>query len=175
MWLGDKAHSHAVLPDFILGLALANHYATHRKEQERLRVVAFAFLTPLFFFKGGMSVSVYALWAKLGVLALLFGAKLVPKLLGVYPLARRYCAPHGAFTTLLMSTGLTFGTISALFGLGHGIITPAQYSYLVADVIGSAVIPTVIANAWFMPRHLLPTPPSAQDELAARPSDAASS
>jgi hypothetical protein len=26
---------------------------------------------------------------------------------------------------------------------------------LVATVIGSAVIPTVIANAWFMPRHLL--------------------
>jgi len=132
MWLGDKAHSHAVLPAFILGLALANHYATHRKEQERLRVVAFAFLTPLFFFKGGMSVSVSALWENLGVLALLFGAKLVPKLLGVYPLARRYCAPHGAFTTLLMSTGLTFGTISSLYGLQAGIIDEAQFSLLVA-------------------------------------------
>jgi Kef-type K+ transport system membrane component KefB len=31
MWLGDKAHSHAVLPAFVLGLALSNHYATHRK------------------------------------------------------------------------------------------------------------------------------------------------
>jgi hypothetical protein len=56
----------------------------------------------------------------------------------------------------MMSTGLTFGTISALFGLNHGIIDQTQYSHLVATVIGSAVIPTAIANAWFMPRHLLP-------------------
>jgi hypothetical protein len=56
----------------------------------------------------------------------------------------------------MMSTGLTFGTISALFGLNHGVIDQTQYSHLVATVIGSAVIPTAIANAWFMPRHLLP-------------------
>ncbi len=151
MWLGDKADSHAVLPAFILGLALSNHYATHRKEQERLRVVAFAFLTPLFFFKGGMSVSVPALWANLGVLALLFGAKMVPKLVGVYPLARRYCAPHGAFTTLLMSTGLTFGTISSLYGLQAGIIDETQFSLLVAVVVLSAIVPTVIAQRFFQP------------------------
>src|SRR5207248_991650 len=46
------AHSHAVLPAFILGLVLSEHYATHRREQERLRLVAFAFLTPFFFLKG---------------------------------------------------------------------------------------------------------------------------
>lgn len=60
------------------------------------------------------------------------------------------------YTTLLMSTGLTFGTISSLFGLSHGIVDQAQYSALVAAVIGSAVIPTLIANAWFLPRHHLP-------------------
>jgi Kef-type K+ transport system membrane component KefB len=151
MWLGDRAHSHAVLPAFVLGLALSNHYATHRKEQERLRVVAFAFLTPLFFFKGGMSVSVSALWANLGVLALLFGAKLVPKLVGVYPLARRYCAPHAAFTTLLMSTGLTFGTISSLYGLQAGILDETQFSLLVTVVVLSAIVPTVIAQRFFQP------------------------
>jgi Kef-type K+ transport system membrane component KefB len=151
MWLGDKAESHAVLPAFILGLALSNHYAAHRKEQERLRVVAFAFLTPLFFFKGGMSVSVSALWANLGLLALLFGAKMVPKLIAVYPLARRYCAPHGAFTTLLMSTGLTFGTISSLYGLQAGIIDETQFSLLVAVVVLSAIVPTVIAQRFFQP------------------------
>lgn len=59
------------------------------------------------------------------------------------------------YTTLLMSTGLTFGTISALFGLSRGIIDQAQYSALVAAVIASAVIPTVIANAFYLPRHLL--------------------
>ena len=60
------------------------------------------------------------------------------------------------YTTLMMSTGLTFGTISSLFGLSHGIIDQGQYSALVAAVIGSAVIPTVIANAFYLPRHLLP-------------------
>jgi glutathione-regulated potassium-efflux system ancillary protein KefC len=55
-----------------------------------------------------------------------------------------------------MSTGLTFGTISSLFGLSHGIIDQGQYSALVAAVIASAVIPTVIANAFYLPRHLLP-------------------
>ena len=60
------------------------------------------------------------------------------------------------YTTLLMSTGLTFGTISSLFGLSHGIINQSQYSILVAVVIGSAVIPTLIANAFYLPKHLLP-------------------
>ena len=81
-----------------------------------MRVVAFAFLTPFFFLKGGMNVSASALWANLGMLALLFVAKMVPKLVGVYPLARRFTAPHATFTTLLMSTGLTFGTITRCTG-----------------------------------------------------------
>jgi len=151
MWLGDRAHSHAVLPAFVLGLVLSSHYASHRKEQERLRVVAFAFLTPFFFLKGGMSISAGALWANLGVLGILFAGKMVPKLIGVYPLARRYAAPHAAFTTLLMSTGLTFGTISSLYGLNTGIIDRTQFSLLVAVVVLSAIIPTVIAQRAFQP------------------------
>jgi hypothetical protein len=55
-----------------------------------------------------------------------------------------------------MSTGLTFGTISALFGLNHNIIDQKQYSWIVGTVIASAVIPTMIANRFFLPRHLLP-------------------
>jgi Kef-type K+ transport system membrane component KefB len=151
MWLGDRANSHAVLPAFVLGLALSSHYAEHRREQERMRVVAFAFLTPFFFVKGGMYVSVSALWANLGILALLFAAKMVPKLGAVYPLARRYTAPHAAFTTLLMSTGLTFGTISSLYGLNAGIIDRTQFSLLVAVVVLSAIVPTVIAQRFFQP------------------------
>ncbi|HXG75609.1 MAG TPA: cation:proton antiporter [Gaiellaceae bacterium] len=151
MWLGERADSHAVLPAFVLGLALSSHYASHRREQERLRVVAFAFLTPLFFLRGGMSVSLSALWANLGVLALLFAGKMLPKLAGVYPLARRYCAPHETFATLLMSTGLTFGTISSLFGLSAGLIDETQFSLLVAVVVLSAIIPTVIAQRLFQP------------------------
>jgi Kef-type K+ transport system membrane component KefB len=151
VWLGDRAHSHAVLPAFVLGLVLANHYAEHRQEQERLRVVAFAFLTPLFFLKGGLNVSLGAVWANLGVLLLLFGAKMVPKLVGIYPLARRFTAPHAVFTTLLMSTGLTFGTISSLYGLNAHIIDRTQFSLLITVVVLSAIIPTAIAQRFFQP------------------------
>jgi Kef-type K+ transport system membrane component KefB len=151
MWLGDRAHSHAVLPAFVLGLALSGHYARHRKEQERLRVVAFAFLTPFFFMKGGMSVSLGSVVTNLGLLALLFAGKMVPKLLGVYPLARRFTAPHATFTTLLMSTGLTFGTISSLYGLNAGIIDRTQFSLLITVVVLSAIVPTAIAQRFFQP------------------------
>ncbi len=151
MWLGDRAHSQAVLPAFLLGLVLSSHYVEHRLEQERMRVVAFAFLTPFFFLKGGMNVSLSALWANLGILAVLFAGKMVPKLVCVYPLARRFTAPHGAFTTLLMSTGLTFGTISALYGLNAGIIDRTQFSLLIAVVVLSAIVPTVIAQRLFQP------------------------
>ena len=56
----------------------------------------------------------------------------------------------------MMSTGLTFGTISALYGFSHGIVTKEQYSFLVTIVIASAVVPTLIAGLFFLPSHLLP-------------------
>jgi Kef-type K+ transport system membrane component KefB len=151
LWLGYRANSQAALPAFLLGLVMSGHYAQHRKEQERMRVVAFAFLTPFFFFKGGMSVSASALWANLGVLVLLFAGKMVPKFGGVYPLARRFAGPHAMFTTLLMSTGLTFGTITLLYGLNTGIIDQTQFSLLLAVVVFSAIIPTAIAQRFFHP------------------------
>jgi Kef-type K+ transport system membrane component KefB len=156
MWLGGRANSQAALPAFILGLVMSSHYARHRQEQERMRVVAFAFLTPFFFLKGGMNVSVPALWANLGVLALLFVAKMAPKIGGVYPLARRFTAPHATFTTLLMSTGLTFGTITSLYGLNAHIIDRTQFSLLIAVVVLSAVVPTAIAQRFFHPHTVAP-------------------
>jgi Kef-type K+ transport system membrane component KefB len=150
-YLGGRAQSQAVLPAFVLGLALSGHYGSHRLEQERLRVVAFAFLTPFFFIKGGLNVSLSAVWSNLGVLAVLVAAKMVPKLVGVYPLAARYCRPHAAFTTLLMSTGLTFGTITSLYGLQAGIIDRTQFSLLITVVVLSAVLPTAVAQRFFQP------------------------
>jgi Kef-type K+ transport system membrane component KefB len=104
-----------------------------------------------------MNVSLSALWANLGVLALLFAAKVIPKLAGVYPLARRYCAPDAGFTTLLMATGLTFGTISSLYGLQAKIITETQFSLLIAVVVLSAIVPTVIAQTFLQPEGGLPS------------------
>jgi Kef-type K+ transport system membrane component KefB len=151
MVLANASNGHAVLPAFVLGLVMSRHYEQHREEQKRLRVVAFAFLTPFFFLKGGMNVSLHAVFGNLGLLALLLAAKMLPKLGVVYPLARRASPKHASFTTLLMSTGLTFGTISSLYGLNAGIIDRTQFSLLVTVVVHSAVVPTAIAERWFLP------------------------
>ncbi len=151
MVLADAAHGHAVLPAFLLGLAMSRHFDEHREEQKRLRVVAFAFLTPFFFLKGGLNLSLPAVLANLGLLGALLAAKMLPKIAFVLPLARRAAPREATFTTLLMSTGLTFGTISALYGLNAGIIDRTQFSLLVTVVVLSAVVPTAIAERWFLP------------------------
>jgi Kef-type K+ transport system membrane component KefB len=151
MVLADASNGHAVLPAFVLGLVMSRHYQEHREEQKRMRVVAFAFLTPFFFIKGGLNVSLGTVVSNLGLLAVLLAAKMVPKIGFIYPLAHRADRRHGTFTTLLMSTGLTFGTISSLYGLNAGIIDKTQFSLLVTVVVLSAVVPTAIAERWFLP------------------------
>ena len=151
MFFAERAQSHAVLPAFVLGLALAPIFHQHRELGRRFRVVAFALLTPFFFLKGGMNVSLPLVWANFGLLVLLLLVKQVTKFIGVYPFARRYVPRDAMFTTLLMSTGLTFGTISSLYGLNAGILSRAQFSVLVTAVVASAVIPTLIAQRWFSP------------------------
>jgi len=130
---------------------MSRHYQEHREEQKRLRVVAFAFLTPFFFIKGGMNVSLGAVVANLGLLGALLLAKMLPKFAFVYPMARRADPRHATFVTLLMSTGLTFGTIASLYGLNAGIIDKTQFSLLVTVVVLSAVVPTAIAERRFLP------------------------
>ena len=151
MFFGELAQTHAILPAFLLGLAVARIFQRHRLERQRFRVVAFAFLTPFFFLKGGMNVSLGAVLANLGIVALLFGVKVAAKILAVYPVARRH-VPEGAwYLTLLMSTGLTFGTISSVYGLNAGIIDRSQFSVLVTVVLLTAVVPTLVAQRWFAP------------------------
>jgi Kef-type K+ transport system membrane component KefB len=124
----------------------------------RLRTLCFGFLTPFYFIRAGSFVSVPDLVLAPAAFLLMLVVKLITKFVGVYPVTLSFGAPRkeATYTTLLMSTGLTFGTISSLFGLSHGIISEAQYSALVAAVIGSAVVPTLIANAFYLPKHLLP-------------------
>jgi Kef-type K+ transport system membrane component KefB len=151
MWAADLAGSHAVLPAFLLGLAVADVFKRHRAEQQRFRVVVFAFLTPIFFIKGGLNVSLSHLASGAWLLGALLVVKIAAKFLGVLPVALRYVRPHATFTTLLMSTGLTFGTISSLYGLNAGIIDRGQFTILIGAVIGSAIVPTVIAQRFFAP------------------------
>jgi len=164
MFLAQIGQSHAVLPVFVLGLVLAPMFREHAELRRKLRVVSFAMITPFFFIRGGMNVSVAALHSQIGVLALLLSVKLAAKGIGVLPLARRHVPGAAVYTTLLMSTGLTFGTISATYGLEHGHIDRAQFSVLVSVVILSAVVPTFIAQRWFTPR----LSPEQQEEYLSR-------
>src|SRR5881296_2476446 len=156
--LAGWADSEAVLPAYVLGMMLAGTVGKDHVLVRRLRTLTFGLLTPFYFIRAGSFVSVPALIAAPGAFFLFLTVKVVTKIAGVYPAVKafRYGRQETTYYTLMMSTGLTFGTISALFGLSHGIITAGQYSHLVAAVIGSAVIPTLIANALFMPHHLLP-------------------
>jgi Kef-type K+ transport system membrane component KefB len=155
--LATWADSEAVLPAYLLGMVLAGTVGKDHALIRRLRTLTFGLLTPFYFIRAGALVSLPALVAAPAAFLVLLAGKMVTKIAGVYPVTRAYRAPRGEgmYTTLLMSTGLTFGTISALFGLSHRIVDQAQYSALVAAVIGSAVVPTLIANAFFLPRHLL--------------------
>jgi Kef-type K+ transport system membrane component KefB len=161
--LATMSNSEAVLPAYMVGLALAGIFADQRDTLRRLRTTVFAFLTPFYFLNAGMKVNAIAVWTSLGLIAILLVVKLITKTIGVWPLTRffRFGFRDGTYTTLLMSTGLTFGTISALFGLTHGytdssggyhtFINQEQYSILVTVVIGSAIVPTLIAQRFFKP------------------------
>lgn len=151
MWTADLAKSHAVLPAFLLGLAVARVFQRHPERHRRFRVVAFALLTPFFFFKGGLNVSLAALAASVPLVIGFFVVKVGLKFAGVLPVALRYVRPHATYTTLLMSTGLTFGTITSFYGLNAGIIDRTQFSILVTVVILTAIIPTAIAQRRFSP------------------------
>jgi glutathione-regulated potassium-efflux system ancillary protein KefC len=155
--LASWADSEAVLPAYVIGMVLAGTVGRDHALIRRLRTLVFGLLTPFYFVRAGSFVSIPVLLAAPAAFIFLLAVKIASKFIGVYPVTKLFHAPkkEAMYTTLLMSTGLTFGTISALFGLSHGIIDDAQYSLLVAGVIGSAVVPTLIANAFYLPRHLL--------------------
>lgn len=151
--LATVAESEAVLPAYLVGMVLAPLFLANRTLAQRMRVIAFSVLTPFYFLKAGVLVSLRAVVASLLLIGLFLGVKMAAKFLGVWPLAHafRFGRREAMYTTLLMSTGLTFGTISALYGLSHELITKEQYAVLVTAVILSAVVPTVIAERWFDP------------------------
>jgi Kef-type K+ transport system membrane component KefB len=156
--LAGWAESEAVLPAYVIGMLLAGTVGRDHALIRRFRTLTLGLLTPFYFLRAGSLVSVPALIAAPAAFLAMLVLKLASKSAGVYPVARAFGSPRkvSTYTTLLMSTGLTFGTISSLFGLSRGIVDQAQYSALVAAVVASAVVPTLIANAWFLPRHLLP-------------------
>lgn len=166
--LATWAESEAVLPAYLMGMVLAGTVGKDHALIRRLRTLTFGLLTPFYFIRAGALVSIPALVAAPAAFVVFLLAKVGTKVMGVYPVTRFYGSrnPEAMYTTLLMSTGLTFGTIAALFGLSHQIIDQGQYSVLVATVIASAVVPTLLANAFFLPRHHLPEEPTVPADAA---------
>jgi Kef-type K+ transport system membrane component KefB len=151
--LANLGKSEAVLPAYLIGMALASFFLARKDLQLRMRAICFAFLTPFYFLKAGSLIEAKALIEGAGLIGLFLAVKMVTKFVGILPLTRYFDFKprEGMYTTLMMSTGLTFGSISALFGFTNHIIDQTQYTILVTAVIGSAVVPTLIAQLWFQP------------------------
>jgi Kef-type K+ transport system membrane component KefB len=154
--LAVTARSEAVLPAYLFGMVVAGLFVQDKVLIHRMRAITFALLTPFFFLKAGTLVALPALIAGFGHLVALFWVKMIAKIIGVWPMCRLFKMPgrETNYTTLMMATGLTFGSISALFSYSHGYIDQSQYSILVTVVIASAVIPTIIAQVFFQPREV---------------------
>ncbi len=153
MYFAAIGNGQAVLPAFVLGLLMSNQLGKVKELMIRMRTVSYAVITPIFFIVGGLKISFPLVIAALSLFAILFVIKIAAKFIGVYFFANKYIKNGSTYTTLLMSTGLTFGTIASLFGFNAGYINQTQYSVLIGVVIASAVIPTFIAQKWFLPRH----------------------
>ena len=153
--LATLARSEAVLPAYLIGIVLARQFLHNKVLMHRMRAIAFSILTPFYFLKAGSYVSFRAVVAGIVFISGFFLVKMLTKVGGVLPFTTMFGfgRRRGIYTTLLMATGLTFGTISALFGLTHGYIDQSQYTVLVTVVILSAVVPTVIAERYFRPER----------------------
>jgi len=159
--IAQAGGSEPILPAYLVGMVLAGTFLRERALVARMRAMAFTILTTFYFIRAGTLVSATAVVSGAGLILLLLGVKMGAKFVGVRPLTALFRMPsrEAMYTTLLMSTGLTFGTISALFGLTHKVIDQGQYTILVTVVILSAFVPTLIAQQLFKP--------SAEEHLAA--------
>jgi Kef-type K+ transport system membrane component KefB len=167
--LATAAGSEAVLPAYLVGMALAPTFLAERELPHRMRIIVFSILTPFYFLKAGSLVEAYAVAQSIVLTAIFLAIKMLTKFIGILPLTvyHEFDKREGMYTTLLMSTGLTFGTISVLFGLTNKIIDQGQYTILVTVVIGSAVVPTLIAQRWFQPEFKALEPDAIDAEVVA--------
>lgn len=152
--LATYAKSEGVLPAYFLGLGCAGLMTAYPDVKRRLQTMTMTLLAPFYFLKAGTYIEFSAAVGSVGLIAAMFFVKVIAKIVGVFPLARyvfRYPRSNANYLTLMMATGLTFGTISSLYGLTHHYINQAQYTVLVTVVILTAVVPTAIAQALFKP------------------------
>src|SRR3989339_202424 len=154
IYFAKLGNSQAILPVFILGLLMSRHFKEQRKTKiirNRLKTVAYAVFIPIFGIVAGMKVSLFYIYSSLPLFTLFFFVKVLSKFSGVYFFAKKYIPEGHMYVSLLMSTGLTFGLIAALFGFNEGLISQSQYSLLIGVMTLSSIIPTFFAQKWFMP------------------------
>ena len=151
--LSNIAKSEAVLPAYLLGMVLAPVLIKNQDLTKKFRVMMFAVFTPFYFLKAGSLIEFNVVLGSFGLIAIFLAAKILTKCVGVFPVTKifKFKQKEAIYTTLMMSTGLTFGSIAALFGLTEKIISQEQYTIVLTAVIGSALIPTMIAQRWFQP------------------------
>lgn len=139
-FLAVRGNLEAVLPAYIIGAVLANQFIKNKELVRRMRATAVSILTPFYFLKAGSLVDLKVVVSSIMLVIIFFFSKIVAKFLGIFPLGYlfKFKPRINAYNTLMMSTGLTFGTISALFGLQISVIL-------------TAIIPTMIANSFFKP------------------------
>lgn len=155
IFLASLGGGQAILPAFILGLVLSKHFkdTIDRQVKSRIKTVAFAVITPIFFIVGGMKVSLSLILGSIGIFILIFIIRQVAKFIGVYGISKHYLKENQTYTTLMMSTGLTFGLVAAVYGLNNGLINQSIYSLLTGVLVLSAILPSFAAEKWYPPIH----------------------
>jgi len=155
IFLGSLGGGQAILPAFILGVVLSDYFKVEDKGEvkSRIKTVAFAVITPIFFIVGGMKVSIPLILSAIFIFVGIFVVRQIAKFIGVYGISRYYLKDSCEYVTLMMSTGLTFGLVAAVFGLNSGVISQTVYSILTGVLVLSAVLPTFVAEKWYSPVH----------------------
>lgn len=155
IFLGSLGGGQAILPAFILGVLLSDYFKVEDKGEvkSRIKTVAFAVITPIFFIVGGMKVSIPLILSAIFIFVGIFVVRQIAKFIGVYGISRYYLKDSCEYVTLMMSTGLTFGLVAAVFGLNSGVISQTVYSILTGVLVLSAVLPTFVAEKWYSPVH----------------------
>ena len=148
--------SDAVFPTYLI--AMAGSGGRDLALVKRLRRITIGLLTRFYFVRASCFVSIPSvIMAPFGVIARLI-VEIAAKVVSIYPTTRAFRPPpkDAMYATLLMASGLIFRAISAPFGLSNKIIDDGPYSALVAAIIGTAVLQTLIANRFHLPHHLPP-------------------
>ena len=145
-FFANVANLQAVFGAFVLGLVLANSIQDHQQILSKMRTLTFALLAPAFFIRAGMLIVLPAVVANLALVFGLLATKMGSKFAGVYGLTKKWIPEAPVFSTMLFSTGLTVGTITATLAEQLGYLSTSQFSVVVSVVILSAVVPTLIAK-----------------------------